>query len=349
MEENELFNKASITKNGAVLLGDTIVCDGYDDSRRTAVFTHIHTDHTKFFETALGKCSENYVTRPTFELLVALKGDYLKLRNNLHALNFGVSIMPSNEKITLLESQHILGSCQVLVETSDGVKINYTSDFTYPNTKPVKCDVLVLDSTHGDPRFGTIVDRESTERRFIDIVKEEIRRGQPVCVRAHRGRLQYVMHLVSATIHDDIPFLTSKDDAKIIPVYRKYGMPIRNTLTLDSWEGKKITKGTYPYVEFRTFGSSMTLKEESGMRRVLLAGLSSSGGTTIRDNGNNVFQLEFADHANYQTIMDYVQKATPKVVITDNYRGTMGKTLAERINTELGIPTKSMPEILTKH
>ena len=89
----------------------------------------------------------------------------------------------------------MLGSSQVFLQTHDKLKIAYSGDIS-PLDTPQKCDILVIDSTHGDPRFDKIIDGKSLERRLVDIVIDAIDNGKPVCVHAHRGRLQHIMHLL---------------------------------------------------------------------------------------------------------------------------------------------------------
>ncbi len=339
---NILFNKASITASGAILLGSSVVCDGFEEGRKTAIFTHIHTDHTEAFPTCLGRCDNVYVSKQTYDLLTAMEGEYLSLKNNFHGINYKDSEMPQNEKITLFESSHMLGASQVQVESSDGVKIFYSSDFTSKDSVPTKCDVLVLDSTHGDPRFDSVVDPESVERRFVDMIEDTIKNGKPACIHAHRGRLQYAMHILSRKINPDVSFLSSARDISAARVYDIYGMEIRPLVDYNSYVGKKIANGTYPYLEFRP-DLHLTDREEAGMRRFFLMG-SPGGGSALIDHGDNSVHLEFDDHANFSSILRYVEKASPEVVIVDNYRTPHGETLAEIITKTLNIPSKGMPQ-----
>ena len=342
---NTLFAKGEITHTGAVLLGNSVVCDGYAEGRKTAVFTHIHTDHTEAFPTCLGRCDNVYVSKQTFDLLVAMEGDFLDFKNNLYPLDYNDPKMPQHEKITLLESHHILGSSQVLVETNEGDKIVYSSDFTARDSVSLKCNLLILDSTHGDPRFDTVLDPESIERRFLDMVEETVKNGKPACIHAHRGRLQYVMHLLSRKINPEVKFLASSRDINAAKVYNKYGMEIRELVDYDSYFGKKITNSTYPYLEFRP-DLHLTEREEAGMKRFFLMG-NPGGGSALIDHGDNSVHLEFDDHANFSDIIRYIEKASPEAVITDNYRTPHGDTLAEIITKTLNIPAKSMPKTVS--
>jgi len=52
--------------------------------------------------------------------------------------------------------------------------------------------------------------------------------------------------------------------------------------------------------------------------------------------------MEFMDHADYGSIIDYVKKAEPQYVVTDYVRGSMGENLAEAIR-EAGIDAVARP------
>ena len=345
MDEDTVRKYAKIKQDGSILLGNNTVCDGADSAREIGVFTHIHRDHTELFNKAMHECSQIFVSLPTLDLLAALDQDfpstvstecYFKGRH-IHPLNFDTPIVPKidntyGDKITLFASKHILGSSQVLVETTDGTRIVYTGDFG-PDVTPIPCDILVIDSTHGDPMFNTVVDRASLERRLAECVDEEIRKGKSIMIRAHRGRLQYIMHLLSNEIPRQTKFLCHPTDIKLINVYEKYGMPIRGCINFKSWIGEDIHDSNTQYVEFRSHGQGEHPLENTDKMTVFsMGGRYLGGGTVIRHNPSCDYSLEFMDHANYDSIIEYVRKADPKYVVTDHVRGKQGEKLARDLN-----------------
>lgn len=342
MDENTVKKYARIKQDGSILLGNNTVCDGADSSREIGIFTHIHRDHTNLLNQAMHECSQIFVSPPTLDLLAALEQDldnnistegYFKGRH-IHPLNFNTPKLPKiddtyGDKITLLESKHMLGSSQVLVEPTDGTKIVYTGDFA-TGAEPISCDILVIDSTHGDPMFNTVVDRASLERRLVESVELEIQKGRSIMIRAHRGRLQYIMHLLSKTIPNQIKFLCHPIDHKLIWVYKKYKMNIKDCVNFKSSIGEDIHDGNTQYVEFRCHGQGAHFLEDTDRMTVFnMGGTHLGGGTTIRQNTSCDYNLEFMDHANYDSIIQYVQKADPQYVVTDNVRGKQGEKLAK--------------------
>ena len=344
-----------IMHDGSILLGEHTVCDGANYGRHIGVFTHIHRDHTRLLDRAMQECSNIYVSRPTLEMLAAMEQDhtnhvtaeaYFRGRH-IHALDYGVTIRPRIDEfaprsdyadsITLHQSHHILGSAQVLVTTTNGTRIVYTGDFGN-NARPIPCDILVLDSTHGNPMFDAPVDEESLENRLLEFVDAEIQRGRNIMIRAHRGRLQYTMHLLHEFLPDKVEFLAHTNDIQLIPVYRRYGMNIRECIDYTSEYGQDIRESSALYVEFRT-DRHRTLNSEN-MAIFNLGGRNLGGGNVIRTNGE--YNLEFMDHANYPSILAYVQAANPQFVITDHTRGRQGQGLVNAIET-LGIDAITRP------
>lgn len=360
MNEEDVLKYATIKRDGSILLGNHTVCDGADPKRKIGIFTHIHRDHTELLNQAMHQCSQIYVSLPTLDLLAALDQDYshsvsaecyFKGRH-IHPLDFNTRITPKiddfstkpyyGDKITLFESNHILGSCQVLVEAEDGTRIAYTGDFT-SGTKPIPCDILVLDSTHGDPMFNTVVDRASLENRLIEYVDQEIQNSKNILIRAHRGRLQYTMHLLSEALPNQVKFLAHPTDIKLISVYKKYKMSIRDCISFKSYMGEDIQEGNSTYVEFRSHGQGANILEGTEKMAVFnLGGRFLGGGTVLIQSESGSYYLEFMDHADFSTILDYVKQSNPKYVVTDFVRGKQGKKLAEQLEKE-GFKAISLP------
>ena len=359
LDPNEsLRSYASISENGSILLGKNTVVDGHHEGRKVGVFTHIHRDHTRFFTKALHECSAIFVSRPTLDLLAAIEMDprvtipadtYFKGRH-VFGVDFGDPILPMKhtretdakkqyaDKITLHETRHILGSAQVEVVADDGVRAVYSGDFDYPGTTPVQCDVLVLDSTHGDPAFNAPVDVDSLEARLIECAEAEIGAGNPVVVRAHTGQLQHVMSLLSKALASNVNFISPRKNTKLVPVYKKYGMTTREVVPSESMSGEKISDCEFPFVEFRTIGDTKADHEIVGRSAVFqLGGIKMGPHTTIRQSKDKQYFIELGGHATYDNILKYVEGCSPDLVITDSHRSAWGGQLAQKINDVLGI------------
>ena len=179
----DLFRRAKITSDGAISLGGVLVCDGYEKGHKAAAFTHIHHDH---MGNNFGTCMHNYpvyVSKITGDLLKAITDDNYFYRTQLHIIDYEEpQCIPAGghaNYLTLLESSHVLGASQILLQTNDG-SVLYSGDIS-PNDRPRKCDVLVIDSTHGSLRFNKHVDGGSLERRLVDAVLDSLLNKKNLC------------------------------------------------------------------------------------------------------------------------------------------------------------------------
>jgi len=337
----------SLQQDGTILLGDYIVCDGYSEGREYAIFTHIHEDHIKYFSKAMNFSWKKLVSQPTYDMLIALEGQPLSNRYDLLPLEFGSPYHTKyKEKITLYRSNHILGSSQVLVETYQNLRILYSSDFNFPEIQTIPCDILVLDSTHGDPRFDMVSESQSLERRLIGLVKDETEeKGKPVVIRAHRGRMQYVMHLLSENLKGAVKFLADSKDCALANVYNKWGMKIREVIPVNNNpQAYRITQGNIPFIKFHTVGGAFTDEEYNGALTIRLSSdVKLFEGPSLKENSPNNYSIDMSDHASFSNILEYVKAIKPQAVITDNVRTKSGITLASEIVNKLGIQAFPSP------
>lgn len=347
MTDSNLFSRVKITPKGAISMGDVLVCDGYEKDHKAAAFTHIHRDH---LGNSFGTCMHNYpvyVSKITGELLTAITGDIYSYRTQLHIVDYGspqkISVGNHVSYLTLIESSHVLGASQILLHTSEDLKVLYSGDIS-PNDRPPKCDVLVVDSTHGSFRFNKQIDRGSLERRLADVVLDSlVNKKKSVCVHAHRGKLQCLMSVLSC--HPDMPagvkFLSEKIDARVAGVYCKYGARIREVVALNTYDSDEIMCGDYPWLEFRATMDHTIKEKKQSVARVTVSG--NLGESTIRQNGETLW-VASDEHAELYGILKYVKDADPRVVVTDNSGRTKnGVELARIIDDELGIQSRPMP------
>ena len=304
------------------------------------------------------ECSALFVSRPTLELLTApsINSDLNPTpeacfgRRHIHVLDFeaqalaGKYIHDTNptkyyDKITLYQSHHMLGSSQVLVVTSDGIRAAYSNDFAIPQASPLKCDALVIDATHGGPMFNSPVDAVNLKDMFVEYVKEEVEAGRSVCIRAHMSRLQHTMHLLSKTLAPNIRFMSAPDNRRLVRVYAKYGMPIRDVVPSGTWRAEKIVEGSSPFVEFKTTSECKSDHEVEKKSVVFnLEDVKIGHTTMIRqnvDNPNHYF-VELGEHVMYSNILEYIKNCSPGVVITYATRSGWGEHLARKIDDALG-------------
>ena len=346
MESGDLFNQVKITSEGAICLGDKIlVCDGFDGGHRAAVFTHIHSDH---MSDRFGTCMHHYpvyVSKPTLDLLKAVTEDVYEHRTQLHVIGYREPQQINTHGgspiyLELFESKHMLGSSQVMLQSND-LSILYSGDISSEDHPP-KCDILVLDSTHGSHKFNKRIDGDSLMRRLTEAVLDSINKKKPVCIHAHSGKLHDLMSVLSneQNMPPDIKFLSDAKNIRMAQVYDKYGMKIKDIEDRDSYEGDIIMSKGYPWIDFRTDLNKTWREKTQSVYSIFCNGR--PGRPTIQE-GNNEVWIASDEHAEFDELLDYVKMADPCVVVTDNSRSKNGETLASLVCSKLGIPSRAMP------
>lgn len=115
--------------------------------RPRAVISHAHSDHVAPHPKA-------YATPATRRLVTHRRPSL----GTVEGVPYGERLDLERCRLTFYPAGHVLGSAQTLIETDFG-RLLYTGDlktrqgFTSAPARPVKADVLVLESTFGKPRY----------------------------------------------------------------------------------------------------------------------------------------------------------------------------------------------------
>ena len=333
------FELADVGTDGSIFMGRILCSDGYNYNRTNSVFTHIHSDHLgDFFNQALHRC-QIYTTKETRDLLSALKNESYDKKRQFHtvALNDPKTLVKGEElnyetmnvntakmigdenykeKLTLLPSNHMLGACSVKLLTPDNITIGYSGDFSSED-EPPKCDILIIDSTHGAPHFNIKnLDVPSLERRLLDYVEEHVSNGRPVVIHANRGKLQEIMDIISTSkeIAKSTRFFCGEEDLRIARVYSKYGFEIRELQKSTTDDASDYRNGENTFVEFIS-GFNERRYEISG-KAFSIKVRSYSGNQDIKETDDEV-TFEMSDHAQFDDIIEYVRKSGAKKIVVE--------------------------------
>ena len=338
MKIKGLSRKVAITKAGAILLGKHVACDGIEVGRSIGVISHSHGDHTKDFETALGYCDALLMSPETRDLLIADRGYWLHRRRNLIGLPYGKPFAYKGGSITLHKVNHILGSCQVLLEDREGTRIVYTGDFNYPNTPVHEADILVMQATYGDPHNVRAQDSKYLIKKLVSLTRRELRRQKPVYIFSRPGKIQCLMNiLTNADI--DVPFLALRKDIKIGEIYEKYGINVGSLVEIGSREAFEIQKSHQPFISFYRIGSRVPAAEKA----LTIRASACMAKEDFYRPRKNYYVVALSDHADFNGLLEYVKESSSKLVITDSSRCSKAVTLAKEIKKKLGIDAKALP------
>ncbi len=328
-----------VTRKGAILLTETISVDGFHPRSPIRVVTHIHSDHTLDLNSS-SKIAHFIVATPlTHELLEAL--DYRVPRHKAVELPYGVQMEYDSVKLKLVKSNHIPGSAQVVVETSDGYTLAYTGDFKQPGTPVVRePDVLVIDATYGYEEWVRPWQAEMDEI-LVDIVLEALAQDRGVVIEAYQGKLQKVMHILrEAGI--DTPFIAPRKVYRVAKVLARHGLRTNDVILDRSGEAISAMRGGW-YIYFTT-SVLHNRPITNGKRpiRIQLTGWELE--KPYKKVNENTWVVSYSDHADFKQTLEYVEESKPRLLIVDAYRGgTVARHFATVASRKLNIAALALP------
>lgn len=328
--------KASVTQRGAVLLGNLVACDAYEEKRPVRIVTHAHADHTGGLRWSLRECEKVLMTEATRDLIEVLEGPLGPRVKQIQTLRYDQQFRFDGERVTLFKAEHILGAAQVLVENAKGEKVVWTGDFKIDGTPVLDCDTLVVEATYGSPMCRRSFDVD-VRKLLVSMVEERLKDGV-VYVFGYHGKLQEVMQI----LHDadvTVPFVMPEKVYNVSKVCEKHGMKL-GCLTLSTEkEGHTLLEENLPCVAFYHMNSRGSVGLNNA--RICVSGWEFR--SPCRRIGEKEHVVALSDHSDFNGLLEYVQRASPKQVITDNHGGGHGETLAKEIKKRLGIPAIAMP------
>jgi putative mRNA 3-end processing factor len=328
---NEIL--VDVTKNGAVILGPDVVCDGFLINRKYRIQSHIHSDHMDDFDTSKG--IQTILLSPgTYELLKIIKNADINYRGNICTLKCGKKNHFGDSEVLLLSSGHMLGSVQSQVTLDNGLKLGYSGDFYWPIQNVIKADILVVDATYGNPESVRYYDQNEVHSQFVALLQKKFR-SKSIKIRAHRGTLECALDILSS--HDiNIPIIADESTHSITSVHHLFGFNCPPIYSINSKEGKKImNNGKYIYI-CNPRKDNPSIRDEDFVIINLSAYMVGKKEPILKIN-NSTYKVALTRHADFNGTMKYIEKTGATKVVTDNARGPYAIDLAIEIETRLGI------------
>ena len=326
-----------VTQRGAVLLGNSVACDAFDETRPLRVVTHAHADHLVGLKRSLRQCEKVLMTAATRDLIEVINGSIGLAEGNVETLDYGETVEYDGERVTLVKAQHILGAAQVLVEDASGSRVVYTGDFRLDGTPVLDCDTLVVEATYGHPSCRRPFKMDVKEL-LVSMVEKKLRDGA-VFVFGFHGKLQEVMQI----LHDaevTVPFVIPERVFHVSQVCEQHGMRLGCLTLSTAKEGKTLLDENLPCVAFYHMNSRGHIGLDNS--RICVSGWEFH--SPCRQIGGREHLIALSDHSDFDDLIEYVRRSKPKRVITDNYRVSHGETLAKEIRKRLGIHAVAMPK-----
>lgn len=266
---------------------------------RLAVVSHAHSDHLRAHE-------EIVATGPT----IALAGlNYKRFR--ARTVDFHEKFRIGPAEVELAPAGHMLGSSQVIIDIN-GERIVYTGDFrlqpnrTCRKAKIHPCDTLLIDTTYGMPHYKFPAADECHEM-LIEFVTKYLKLGiTPVILAYSFGKAQEAMEILG---RHGIEMDVYKKIHSAAGIYAKFGIELGRFYLLDERPvpGRAVIlpPGAFRFVDSRGWGRYKTCFLSGWVTDRLPAYGSRNG-----------YGIPLSDHASFEDIIQYVEKARPKKVFT---------------------------------
>jgi putative mRNA 3-end processing factor len=287
-----------------------------------AFISHAHTDHIARHEYAL--CTPE---------TAALYHHRLGRRPTL-PMPYRKPIDWGGLRLTTFPAGHCLGSAMLMAE--DGSQsLLYTGDFklgqsaTAEQAELPKADILVIESTYGDPNYRLPPQAEVLEQ-FVDLVRRTLADGATPVIQAYiLGKSQEVTKLLTS---EGIPVLQHRDIWAVSQVYESCGVSLgqyaRFTGTAEpGWAvvvppGRRSLreKGDWSNLPERPEGCCTQIgpvpfcsPERLGRQvRIAVTGWAADERMKYRLRVDHALPL--SDHADYDELFEAVARVDPRVV-----------------------------------
>ena len=259
--------------------------------------SHAHSDHIARHELAFG-------TPATLALYQHRLG-----QRPTRAMPYGEPLEWGSMRLTTYPAGHCLGSAMLLAEGPTG-SLLYTGDFklgesaTAERAELPQADVLVMESTYGDPRLRH-PPRQQAIDQLRDVVADCLQRGAVRVVRTYAlGKSQEVTRLLSDAGFDVLLHPAVYDIAQI---YERFGQSLGRYGRL----GRPAPGG---HVAIIPPPHSPEGWLEPGRRYTTIA-VTGWAGTALRRRQTRAdVAIPLSDHADYDELLEAIERVRPRKI-----------------------------------
>ena len=278
-------------------------------SRPLCFISHAHGDHLGRHEVALA-------TDDT-----AVLAEYRLRTTGITRLSYGRAWpLDIDTTITPHPAGHVLGSAMLHVRRPEGTLL-YTGDFklrpslTVPAAEPVQADVLVTESTYGNPHFRFPPWRETADR-LVELVTAALRDGrQPIVMGYSLGKAQEITRILTdaglpVTCHGAVRAMNA--------VYEQQGVPLGVTrpYVAADFHGKKAIDLAERGVLVgppQVARSGFVTKFDNPVR-IMMSGWALRKGAIYSYGVDHALPL--SDHADFDELLELIDRVHPKKIYT---------------------------------
>lgn len=272
------------------------------------VLSHAHADHA----VRKGRIIASLETARLLQVRYGVK--------SAEPIEYGEPIRVGDMKITLYPSGHILGSAQVLVETTQ-TSLLYSGDvklrpgYSCGPIQIPQAENLIVEATFGTHLFQW-PKRERIEQQIFDFIEKSLVGGRtPVFMAYSLGKSQELLALLSKR---DISVSVSKTVWQMSKVYEEFGVNLGDyRLHADEHDVPGVLivppqKARYVEADNPRFATV-------------------SGWALTRRFNRGTTQIPLSDHADFGELLRYVDRVGPKKVwTTHGYARELASVLRHR-------------------
>lgn len=261
--------------------------------------SHAHSDHARKHKRVLA----------TAETILMYRRRYPEVPTR--ALPMNRKIKFGDATIELFPSGHMLGSVQILIEIKR-TRIVYTGDFkVYPNITcpPIEtrhCDILIMESTYGDPMYSFPPQNEVYSRIVAFVKRAQADGYTPVLAGYAMGKAQEAVCLLQQHGYqvavdkavNDINHLYKAAGVKIVPTEHYLHTSLKDKVVV-------VCPQTLRDEKFRALPRK---------RSLFLSGWSQGG--RGKNNFGTDLGVPLSDHADFTQLIAYIESCRPRKIYT---------------------------------
>jgi len=285
---------------GAIHLSDSVLWLDSRQRRELSFVSHAHGDH-------IARHRRSIATEATARLMQHRLGRLPEVLTVPYLHGFDIGPL----RLELYPAGHVFGSAQLLV-VRGGRRIVYTGDMSLSETltaeaaRIVPCDVLVLESTFGHPRYR-FPTRNEALGRLEEFVREALAADAvPVVLAYALGKSQEVIRHLGAL---GFPLRATAAICDVAQVYRQAGCPLPPVARFDG----EVLPGEVllipPHLHRRHSVRRLPRK-----RIAILTGWAMDEGTRFRYGADVAIPL--SDHADFDQLVRYAEESGARQIYT---------------------------------
>lgn len=260
--------------------------------------SHAHTDHMAKHELA-------FCTPATAALYHFRFGE-----RPVRHMPFGVPQKWNEMELTALPAGHVLGSAMLLANDGNE-RLLYTGDFklgpsaTAEEASPAAADVLVMESTFGDPKYR-LPPRAEVVASLVRTVTDILNRGSTPVIHAYvLGKSQEVTKILTSA---GIRVLQHPLIYQVSQVYEKHNCPLGDYGEYRDAEGPGQCAVVVPPMTQK----AARLRNIPSPTTIAVTGWAMDPGARFRLRVD--YAVPLSDHADYDDLIACVELVQPKII-----------------------------------